>query len=328
MGLSDNGKLGHDDEYPYEDHDDGHFEVHSSNWGSRASWMSHDDSPPRHNGRPFEANRPDGSNRSTYTTYHDSPPRYHQRNELMSRPSLDTKPNWPSRSESPPPEIMMQSKLVSYPNSGTRPKYYESSHPKSNPRPNCTKARDDSPPKSTVLQPMAHLISDDLMKAIDEEATTKRENPIASQRPHSTRPYRSESTLIDNMEPVKKYGVLDCQYAAKKYGGILIPFDNGSGECVVNQHAAIDSLEARRRYLFTQVERSPNTIPSSSLLRFVVNRRNKRRQTIEANPKASEKLALMNSTKIAICTYESEVQTSEVGILLFVDVNLKLEYYG
>nr|GMD45276.1 serine/arginine repetitive matrix protein 1-like isoform X2 [Ipomoea batatas] len=196
--MSDNGKLGHDDEYPYEDHDDGHFEVHNRpNWGNRASWMSRDDSPPRPNGRP------NGGIRSIYTTYDNSPPGYHQRTyELMNRPSLDTKPNWPSRSESSPPEIMMQSRMVSYPNSDTRPKYYESSHPKSNPRSNCTKAQDNSPPK--------------------------RANPIASQRPNSTRPLHT---------------------------GVKAPLVTirSHGECVVNQ-PAIDSLEARRRYVFTQVD--------------------------------------------------------------------------
>nr|GMD42098.1 adhesive plaque matrix protein-like isoform X3 [Ipomoea batatas] len=430
MGLSDKGKMGPDDEYPYEDHDDGHFEVHSPKWDSRTSWMSRDDSPPRHNGRPFEANHPDGGTRSTYTTYDDSPP-----NELMSHSSLDTKPNWLSRSESPPPGITIQSRLVSYPKPGTKPKWlssrddspprlkahpnsgarpnwpirndspprameyyeshhnsnsrpnvakardnppprpieyyeshpnsntrlnwaktrddspskpivihlkphtnlgankpnwssmqdyapprpimhpelnhpnldtrsirpiqnespprifenYESSHPKSN-RPNWTKAQDDSPPKSMVQQPMAHPNSDDLMKVI-EEAKITRANPIASQMPHSTTPSWSESTLIDNMEPKKRYEVLSSEDAERKYAGCSLfgggGGGGGDGDCVINQHA-IESMEARRRHP-TQVERSPNTIsrPTSGLLRWVVNRRNKRRQTIEANPKAS-----------------------------------------
>ncbi|XP_019187210.1 PREDICTED: serine/arginine repetitive matrix protein 1-like isoform X2 [Ipomoea nil] len=171
------------DESPPRHNNNGHFD--RPNWGSRASWMSRDESPPSHNGRPFEPNRPNGGTRSTYTTYDDSPPRYHQPNEV-SRRSLDTKPNWSSRSESPPPPgIMTRSRLVSYPNSGTRPKwpssrddspprlmahpnlgarpnwpirndspprameYYES-HPNSNTRPNWGKARDDSPPKPIV----------------------------------------------------------------------------------------------------------------------------------------------------------------------------------
>nr|GMD42099.1 serine/arginine repetitive matrix protein 1-like isoform X1 [Ipomoea batatas] len=137
--------MSHDESPPR--HNNGHFEVHNRpNWGSRASWMSRDDSPPRHNGRPY------GGTRSTYTIYDDSPPSYHQRNEL-SRPSLDTKPNWPSRSQSPP---MMQSRLVSYPNSGTRPKWPGSrddspprvmAHPNSGARPNWP-IRNDSPPRA------------------------------------------------------------------------------------------------------------------------------------------------------------------------------------
>nr|GLL37213.1 serine/arginine repetitive matrix protein 1-like isoform X1 [Ipomoea trifida] len=153
-------------------HNNGHFEVHNRpNWDSRASRMSRDDSPPRHNGRP------NGGIRSTYTTYDDSLPRYYQSNEL-SRPSLDTKPNWPSRSQSPP---MMQSGSVSFfktrpkwpgsqddspprvlmahPNSGARPNWpirndspsrameYYVSHHNSNSWPNVAKARDNIPPR-------------------------------------------------------------------------------------------------------------------------------------------------------------------------------------
>nr|GLL37211.1 serine/arginine repetitive matrix protein 1-like isoform X1 [Ipomoea trifida] len=374
MGLSDNGKLGHDDEYPYEDHDDGHFEVHRPNWDSRASWMSRDDSPPRHNGQSFEANHPDGGTKSTYTiydspsnklmsqmeasmpgdgglkenldslgkvkdffnqvqmeasmpgdpvlsrgghnlganpnwvsqngapgrgnwgsrgswmsrddspprhngrpnggtgstytTYDDSPRRYYQRNEL-SRSSLDTKPNWPSRSQSPP---MMQSRLVSYPNYGTRPKWPSS--------------RDDSPPRvmahpNSGARPNWPIRNDSSSRVMEyyELHDNSNTRPLAKARDDS--PPRA----MEYYEAHPKFN--SSEDAVRVYGGTFLPCDYGGGDCVVNQHA-IQSMEARRRHL-TKVERSPNTIsrPSSGLLRWVVKRRNKRRQTIEANPKAS-----------------------------------------